>query len=133
MPKKRPTAAETLRERMTALMDVFTGMSVVALTKLTTPYATTTPITPPVAASTADSVMNCSRMCFLRAPRERRMPISRVRSVTLASMMFMMTIPPTTRKTLTRLTATEARVPVRSCQSCMMESEPRMAKLSGVS
>jgi hypothetical protein len=30
------------------------------------------------------------------APRARRMPISRVRSVTVASMMFMMPMPPTT-------------------------------------
>ncbi len=29
------------------------------------------------------------------APRARRMPISRVRSVTVASMMFMMPMPPT--------------------------------------
>jgi len=30
------------------------------------------------------------------APKARRMPISRVRSVTVASIMFMMPIPPTT-------------------------------------
>ena len=32
------------------------------------------------------------------APRARRMPISRVRSVTVASMMFMMPMPPTSRE-----------------------------------
>src|SRR2546425_359954 len=63
------------------------------------------PIKPPVAASTADSVTNCRTMCIFRAPSERRKPISRVRSVTLASMMFMITIPPTTRKTAVRPTA----------------------------
>ena len=34
------------------------------------------------------------------APRARRMPISRVRSVTVASMMFMMPMPPTTSEML---------------------------------
>ncbi len=32
------------------------------------------------------------------APSARRMPISRVRSVTLASMMFMMPMPPTSKE-----------------------------------
>ena len=32
-----------------------------------------------------------------RAPSARRIPISRVRSVTVASMMFMIPMPPTTR------------------------------------
>ena len=38
-----------------------------------------------------------SRPC---APTARRTPISRVRSVTLTSMMFMMPMPPTTSETL---------------------------------
>jgi hypothetical protein len=50
--------------------------------------------------------------------------------VTLASMMFMITIPPTTRNTLTIPIAAEASVPVKSCHKAMIESEPRMAKLS---
>src|ERR1043166_8245487 len=40
-------------------------------------------------------------MSRLRAPSDLRMPISCVRSVTTASMMFMITIPPTTTKTET--------------------------------
>jgi hypothetical protein len=43
----------------------------------------------------AASVTNCCLMSRCRAPRARRMPISRVRSVTVASMMFMMPMPPT--------------------------------------
>ncbi len=39
------------------------------------------------------------RMCFSCAPMARRMPISRVRSVTETSMMFMMPMPPTSRLT----------------------------------
>jgi hypothetical protein len=40
-----------------------------------------------------------------RAPSDLRMPISWVRSVTTASMMFMITMPPTTMKTETMPTA----------------------------
>ena len=37
-----------------------------------------------------------------RAPSDLRIPISRVRSATAMSMMFMITIPPTTNETATR-------------------------------
>ena len=50
---------------------------------------------PPVAAMTTASTRNCSMMSRLRAPTAMRMPISRVRSVTDTSMMFMMPMPPT--------------------------------------
>ena len=43
-----------------------------------------------------DSIKNCRRMSLWRAPSDLRRPISRVRSVTETSMMFMMTMPPTT-------------------------------------
>ena len=115
---------------ITALIGVFIGIDVSDRTTSTTRYAPARPSTPPTVASTPDSVTNCMRMCFLRAPRERRTPISRVLSVTLASMMFMITIPPTTRNTLTIPIAADASVPVKSCHSAMIESEPRMAKLS---
>ncbi len=45
--------------------------------------------------STTVSMRNCCVMSRRFAPRARRMPISRVRSVTVASMMFMMPMPPT--------------------------------------
>src|SRR5213078_3093844 len=59
------------------------------------------------------------------------MPISRVRSVTLASMMFMITMPPTTKKTLTSAIAMNSMFPMSWCHKDMIESEPRIAKLSG--
>jgi hypothetical protein len=46
---------------------------------------------------TTASMMNCMVMSRRLAPSARRMPISRVRSVTVASMMFMMPMPPTTK------------------------------------
>jgi len=41
---------------------------------------------------------NWERMSALRAPTARRTPISRMRSRTVASMMFIMPIPPTRRE-----------------------------------
>ena len=46
---------------------------------------------------TTASVMNWRRMSPRRAPRALRVPISRVRSVMLTSMMFITPIPPTSR------------------------------------
>ena len=49
--------------------------------------------------SVSASMMNCRRMSQVFAPTDIRMPISRVRSVTETSMMFMMPIPPTSSET----------------------------------
>ena len=57
------------------------------------------PIDPPATESTTDSVRNCARMVRPLAPSAMRRPISRVRSVTLTSMMFMMPMPPTSSDT----------------------------------
>ena len=59
----------------------------------------TMPIAPPVRLSTIDSIRNCVRTADERAPMAMRMPISRVRSVTETSMMFMMPMPPTSSET----------------------------------
>ena len=50
-------------------------------------------------------------MSVLRAPKLFLTPISRVRSVTLTSMMFIITIPPTTREMLVTGTTTAAITP----------------------
>src|SRR2546422_2936273 len=57
------------------------------------------PITPPISESVIASTRNWARMLRLQAPTAIRKPISRVRSVTDTSMMFMMPIPPTNRET----------------------------------
>src|SRR5207245_2441549 len=88
---------------------------------------------PPTAASTADSVMNCRTMWLFLAPSDLRNPISLVRSVTLASMMFMITMPPTTRNTDVNPTTTASRFPVISFHKLIIESEPRIPKLSAAS
>ena len=54
------------------------------------------PIAPPNMHSITASLRNCDKMLSGRAPTAIRRPISRVRSVTETSMMFMMPTPPTT-------------------------------------
>ena len=56
----------------------------------------------PTVESVADSTTNWARMSRRLAPSALRMPISRVRSATAISMMFMITMPPTTSEMATR-------------------------------
>ena len=56
-----------------------------------------TPMAPPIRLSVTASIRNCISMSRPRAPTAMRNPISRVRSVTLTSMMFMMPMPPMIR------------------------------------
>ncbi len=55
------------------------------------------PTMPPMPQSIPDSMRNWATMLLRCAPRLRRIPISRVRSVTVTSMMFMIPMPPTSR------------------------------------
>ena len=57
------------------------------------------PSSPPTRLMTIASIRNCSSTSEPRAPIARRRPISRVRSVTDTSMMFMMPMPPTSSET----------------------------------
>ena len=59
--------------------------------------APTTPRAPPKAERITDSTRNWRRMSRRRAPSALRTPISRMRSVTETSMMFITTMPPTSR------------------------------------
>ena len=58
--------------------------------------ASTMPRTPPSRHTSTASIRNCWRMSLWRAPTAMRTPISRVRSVTDTSMMFITPMPPTT-------------------------------------
>jgi len=63
-------------------------------------------------------------------PSDLRMPISWVRSVTTASMMFMITMPPTIMKTLTMPIAMAEMAAVSCSQRFTMVSEAKRVKLS---
>ena len=54
-----------------------------------------TPIIPPIRHKIIDSVKNCIVITLVFAPSDFRIPISRVRSVTETSIMFITPIPPT--------------------------------------
>ena len=71
------------------------------------------PIRPPLSDSVVASTRNCVRMSRRRAPAALRMPISRVRSVTDTSMMFMMTMPPTSSEIAATPIVTTKMPPVR--------------------
>ena len=80
-----------------------------ALRRRATPSAI--PTRPPKVDSVTDSVSTCDMMSRRRAPSALRRPISRVRSLTTISMMFMMTMPPTTSESATTPTST-AKMPL---------------------
>lgn len=58
-------------------------------------YTISTPMTPPVTLKRIDSIKNWLNMSIPLAPTLMRKPISRVRSVTLTYIMFIMPMPPT--------------------------------------
>ena len=70
-------------------------------------------------------------MSRLRAPSALRRPISRVRSLTTISMMFMMTMPPTTSDRPTTPMSTENAPAVKARKMFMIVSDVYMPKLSG--
>ena len=86
-----------------------TGVNVEIVSAIAAPSIV--PTTPPNIDSTTDSVSICAMMSDRRAPSALRRPISRVRSVTTISMMFMMTMPPTTSDSATTPTST-AKMPL---------------------
>ena len=71
------------------------GIPAKSVTRKGMPSPSASPSAPPKTESTSASIRNCDTICARRAPMARRIPISRVRSVTYASMMFMIPMPPT--------------------------------------
>ncbi|MCG3163443.1 MAG: hypothetical protein JMDDDDMK_04870 [Acidobacteria bacterium] len=88
---------------MIAMKDMSVGQPSIAGIRSEMVMPSRIPIMPPVRLSTMDSIRNCVRTADERAPIAMRMPISRVRSVTDTSMMFMMPMPPTSSETLAML------------------------------
>ena len=89
------------------------------------------PTSPPISDSTIASTRNCRRMSPPRAPTAILSPISRVRSVTLTSMMFMMPMPPTSSDTLA--TAPSSSVSTRLAASCACRISVRLRIVNGSS
>ncbi len=89
------------------------------------------PRAPPIIDSVTASTRNCLRMSRPRAPTAMRSPISRVRSVTLTSMMFMMPMPPTSSDT--EATAPRSSVSTRLAASCACKISVRLRIVNGSS
>src|SRR2546428_167877 len=88
-----PTAPETRKAAAAAGAESSVGHSARCAMSCVAAMPTTRPTAPPTRLSAVASTRNWSRMCPVRAPTARRTPISRVRSVTDTSMMFMIPIP----------------------------------------
>ena len=97
-PKINPIPTDTLKEMITA-----TGVGV-AVMPIRFPATWVTmaprimPIMPPMELVTAASITNCCMIVPLFAPKDFRIPISLVRSVTDTSMMFITPTPATRRE-----------------------------------
>jgi len=110
-PEEQPTLPDSSTEITTDDSGTAIGTGVALRTRTATAQAMATPIKPPLAASIEDSTRN-----WLRCPVCGRHRLAdadlMVRSVTTASMMFMITTPPTTMNTETTATAVAAMAPV---------------------
>ncbi len=93
-----PTAAENTNPPTIAAGTIGAGQPATSERNFDRPTPMTMPAIPPVTLSSTASARNCSSTCSRRAPIAMRRPISRVRSVTDTSRMFMMPMPPTTRE-----------------------------------
>ena len=94
-----PTLPETSNPAATAHNLITDGIPMARVTTLAMKIPASTPMAPPIKAIVLDSIKNCSSTSERRAPSALRIPISLVRSVTETSMMFIITIPPTTSDT----------------------------------
>src|SRR6185369_15228294 len=100
MPNTMPTAEQNSRP-MTAHSSGTRGWKWAhSATTLPSAKPMTTPPTPPALQSSTASIRNWLRMLAIGAPSALRSPISRVRSVTATSMMFMMPMPATMSATM---------------------------------
>ena len=89
-----------------------------------------TPIAPPMHRQHHGFDQDLHHDVGCRAPSDLRMPISRVRSVTLTSMMFMMTMPPTTSEMQVTGTTTAATMPSNWSMKPRIASGVIVSKLS---
>ena len=89
------------------------------------------PLPPPTALSVNASTRNCTSTSRRRAPTARRTPISRVRSATATSMMFMITIAPTMSPMPGIAAPAMVITAFTFCQKSSAASEVNITKLSG--
>jgi HEAT repeat protein len=112
-PKKRPTTSETSRPAAIAHPGIAVGIVGYIQRKSSPTLAPViNPTSPPIPVNATASSRNCCTMSRRRAPTALRMPISRVRSVTETSMMFITPTPPISRPIELSSSMTEVTAPV---------------------
>src|SRR5437870_659623 len=129
-PNNTPTVSPRLSATPTDHPVTRAGSGVAAATSPASAMPAARPSTPPTSESVTDSARNWRRMARRVAPSDLRIPISRVRSVTLMSMMFMITMPPTTMPMATTAGTTVKMTRVRLCQKEMSPSAVSTLKSS---
>ena len=130
MPKKSPTLKATSSPPITDQSCTALGRGDTQETSFATRTPKKTPSAPPMTATVDDSIKNCSKMSLRRAPSALRTPISRVRSVTETSMIFMITMPPTTSEMEAMAIVTAKNELLMSFHRDKKESVVSMAKSS---
>ena len=95
-PNTTPTSVEQAKAPASDSIEIFIlKLSDTLLKAADASSASDAPIAPPTRQIITASIRNCCRMSLWRAPTAMRTPISRVRSVTDTSMMFITPMPPT--------------------------------------
>ena len=87
-------------------------------TSTPSPSDSAMPTMPPIRQTSTASIRNCCMMSPRRAPTAMRTPISRVRSVTDTSMMFMTPMPPTISEISAIMDTSSVMVPWCARWSC---------------
>ncbi len=98
MPKKIPTPEEKAAATITVETLIWAAKPMAPQTALAPSAPSTIPIRPPISVMMPASARNCHKIDFVLAPKDFRMPISLVRSVTDTSMIFITPMPPTKRE-----------------------------------
>src|SRR5215216_4720720 len=110
-PKNTPTARLTPKARATDQPVMAAGTGESRPTRRAAPTPSRMPTTPPLTVRATASSRNWRSTSRVRAPTALRSPISRVRSDTLTSMMFITPTPPTTREIPAIEASTRVRMP----------------------
>ena len=94
-PKTTPTPRENVVARIIEDKDTLALHPAKMVIIIDIPLPSRTPLIPPRKDINTDSIRNWTMMSLLVAPMALRRPISRVRSVTETSMIFIIPMPPT--------------------------------------
>lgn len=95
IPKKIPTKAEKVTAIITTIGFITTPIPASPIPKAAIPIPKVVPMIPPITDKIIASIRNCVKISFVCAPKDFRIPISLVLSVTDTNIIFMMPIPPT--------------------------------------